>query len=202
MILNLVQGSPAWAHWKTLGLGGSDAPVILDAHRRRPGAQHDLKALLADKLAPTPPDPKYPPHFRYRGPGDAVRELSRRVGYELRPCCAQHDAEPWLRCTLEGATWAGDAVAKCGHHTIAGHEQALAGELPEGVEAMAQHCLLVTGADLLWYVSQSKAKRFAPAERFAVVEVYPDGEFMAELTDALRAFWDRVQRARGARATA
>jgi predicted phage-related endonuclease len=196
MIIHLVQGSPAWLEWRIHGITGTDAPTIMDAARKRPGALRALNELLGRKLAPVPPDPKYPEHFRCRGPTDAIAELARRVGWRLEPASCQHDQAPWLRATLGGLTWAGDAVALSAQHRIAGHELVLGGELPCEEVAQVQHALYVSDADLCWYVSHSGAKRFAPAERWAVIEVYPDGEYLAELLEAEAKFWERLSRAR------
>lgn len=193
MILhNLVQGSPAWFEWRLGGLSGTDAPVILAAHRKARGAQRALEALLGRKLAPPAPDDRYPEHFRPRGPSDSVRELARRVGWELQPACCQHDQEPWLRATLDGITWAGDAIAKCGQSNIPEHALVLEGGLPEELAPQVQHCLLASGAGLCWYVSRSEAKHFATGQRWAVVEVYEDPEFQAELLQAEEEFWRRL----------
>lgn len=204
MILqNLTQGSPAWHEWRLHGITGTDAPVILAAHEGRRGARKELDALLGRKLAPPPADGKYPEHFRAKGPTDAVAELIRRVGWQLLPCCVQHDEEGWLRATLGGLTWAGDALALSAQHNIPEHELVLAGELPDSELAQVQHCLLASGARLCWYVSWSTAKRFAPAERWACVEVAEDGEYQAELLDVEQLFWERLSLSRrGLQATA
>lgn len=187
MILpHLVQGSPAWAEWRHEGIGGSDAPIIL-------GVSGDLEKLLVEKLTPPVFNGQYPAHFRPKGPSDAVLEFQRRTGYLVQPGCVRNDDEPWITATLDGITFLADGIVKCGPRKVLDHEVALHGMVPDAWVPQVQHCLLASGADVCWWISWTDAKRFATGQRHAIVEVYPDAEYMAALLTAEAEFYRRVQ---------
>lgn len=84
------------------------------------------------------------------------------------------------------------------------HDYAVAGMVPPHYVPQCQWQLLVTGLDLLHYVSyyspgpNAKIDRFADHDRLAVVAVTPDAELQAELLERAERFWGEVLEKRSA----
>jgi putative phage-type endonuclease len=178
----LRQGSPEWHAWRLLGIGGSDAPVIMGV-----SPWMDLMTLWKIKVGEFVDDRQT----------DAMRrgiemEPVARAAYEthtgniVEPALAIHPGFDWMRASLDGLSFDGDVVIEIKCPGRSSHNEAKEGRVPDVYWPQVQHCLLVTGAARLDYWS------FDGAEG-VLVPVEPDAAYQLLLIEKERAFWELVK---------
>lgn len=140
---------PLWLEARRGGIGGSDCPVVLGVNRKwsspyrvwqektgRVGEQPASEAMIRGNWLE--------PHIRER--------FANERGLDVRPVgVAEHVDEPWLMCTLDGATV--DAAVEIKSVDAPAVRQ----QWREGVDPVAwtqlQHQLMVTGLPSGWLVA-------------------------------------------------
>ncbi|MBP8675148.1 MAG: YqaJ viral recombinase family protein [Acetomicrobium sp.] len=130
---------------------------------------------------------------------DTAREmLNAKLGVEFKPCVVESTEHNWLGCSLDGYyDWQIDpnrhmkmlegrwiCELKCGGEK--GHSMTKHGVIPDYYLLQIQQQMLVTGADLCFFANYFDGD-------IAVVEVRPDHDMQAEIIEATREFWQRVQ---------
>jgi putative phage-type endonuclease len=186
------QGSAAWLAWRSGGIGASDAAIVLGLSPFKT-AERLFQEMVGDVL---PELSSYAMRRGQRLEPVAREEYERRHGFPMEPCCGEHEEMGWLRASLDGLSVLGDLVLEIKWPNFKAHEEALGGRVPEYYWPQVQHQLLVTGAEKLHYLSCSQHSQFEREDRFAIVEVWPDPEFIAYLVDEVGQFWTRVESAR------
>ena len=204
------QGSIPWLRWRHNGIGGSDAPALMGENPWR-----SAKALFAEKVAPSRHGPEQPAPPRsefadlyaaatptttplssgwYRSAasrGTALepyaRDLyNRHVGAELVANCLQSRDRPWQRASLDGLCLRTNRALeiKCGEKVYAHVETTRA--VPGYYIGQLQHILAVTGFDAIdfWV--------WLPGKQPLLLTVPRDEVYIARLTAAESAFWERV----------
>lgn len=191
-ILNLSQNGPDWLQWRAGGIGGSDAPVISgDSPYVTP------EQLLASKSEVGGNKKVIKENARMKR-GKRLEPVARIkymevTGIRVRPVCIVHEEHDWLRASLDGLSFPpGPLTAleiKCPSDFT--HETALSGEVPSHYKPQVQHILLACRGqvDYLHYFSYTDSRRFKPEERFALVKVQPDPEYMDWLFERERKWW-------------
>jgi putative phage-type endonuclease len=188
-ILELGQNSVEWLSWRALGVGASDAPVIMgvDLYRQVGQVLQD-KAGTLKKVADTSSQ-KW---------GHDTEPVARRLyeeltGIKTRPVCVIHDKHDWLRASLDGLSLDNKVILeiKCVRQEF--HDMALAGRVPPQYIPQVQHQLMTAGLEVLHYWSFNRAKRYRPIDQVALVEVTPDLKYQKALFKAEREFWAQVQ---------
>ena len=208
------QGSIPWLRWRHGGIGGSDAPALMGENPWR-----SAKALFAEKVAPSrygaerpappktvvadlfaaAPAPKPPaPEQRYRSAasrGTALepyaRDLyNRHVGGDLVANCLQSRDRPWQRVSLDGLCLKTNRVLeiKCGDK-VYGHVEST-NRVPGYYVGQLQHILAISGFAVIdfWV--------WLPGKKPLLLTVPRDEAYIARLTAASAAFWERVLAAR------
>lgn len=187
-VIHLDQAGPDWHKWRAQGIGGSDAPAILN---ESPFTSSDeLAEVKAGKRVIRENDrmrrgKRLEPEARVR-----YMELT---GIRVRPVCVVHDEHSWLRASLDGLSEDRTVVLEIKCPSNKTHEVALLGRVPHYYVAQCQHQLLVTGCPTLHYWSYTDSSYFPTEERIALVKVLPDPEFMERLFRREKAFWERLQ---------
>jgi putative phage-type endonuclease len=138
VVIDLTQGSDAWKEWRRLGVGGSDAPIILGLSKYM-----TRQELLEEKITGVS-----------KRKNDFVLEKGHefeakiRAKYELTtdgdfpPTCFQSDVLEWLRVSLDGynrdtnTAWEIKWVGKNNVHV----------EISPSHYCQCQHELMVSGA--------------------------------------------------------
>ncbi len=97
-LIDLDQGTPAWAAWRAGGIGASDAPAILNETPWKTRAQ-----LLREKCGQAPKR-AVTPAMRL---GTALEPAARQqcvthLGIDFVPACLQSHRIPWLRASVDG----------------------------------------------------------------------------------------------------
>lgn len=191
-VVDLEQGSAAWLGWRAGGIGASDAAVVLGLSPFKTAERlfQELTGQVEPELG------NYAMRRGQRLEPVAREEYERRHGIPMPPCCGEHEAMPWVRASFDGLSVMGDLVLEIKWPNWQAHEEALGGRVPEYYWPQVQHQLLVSGAERLHYLSGSQHSKFERADRMAIVEVYPDREFLQFLSEELTTFWAQVQKAR------
>jgi putative phage-type endonuclease len=139
-VITLDQGSEAWHHWRSQGLGASDAPTIMGEN---PWKTRD--DLLHEKI------------HNIRTPGNAAMargvalEPEARRSYELRagrkfhPVCLQSTSPEWLLASVDGLADDHSRVVeiKCGESVY--RRASTTKRVPDYYVGQLQHILAVTG---------------------------------------------------------
>jgi len=173
-----------WHEWRRQGLGASDAPVIMGVSPwSTPYQLWETKTGLA---------------IQKESSGNFATERGNRLepvararyefqkGVESPPKLAQHATYTWLRASLDGFDDVNKIVLEIKCPGADDHSTAVAGEIPKKYWPQVQHQLMVTGAQMLHYVS------YDGEDSLAIVECVPDVAYMNELFAAEEKFWTLV----------
>ena len=198
-VVNLDQKSDDWHLWRRKGVGSSDANVVLKGK----AFNKTVQDLWLEKTGRQ--GDNFQANYRMQRGIElepVARELyARFFGFRPEPLCGVHDKHDWLRSSLDG--W--DPVRrilieiKCPYPDYKGykvHREALADRIPEYYRAQVDHHALVTGAELVHYVSYIGDEEdipFDPLERFVVVAHPVTAAGLKYLEDAEAHFWKHVE---------
>lgn len=198
-LIQHIQGTPEWLAWRRDGIGGSDVANLLGVS---PFDDATPECLFAEKVF----GHTRPTNFAMRR-GNRLEPVARewferKRGHKFPPVCVEHSDASWMRASLDGLAYvpgpghlfAELAEIKAPNWKV--HDAALAGFVPDYYRVQVQWQLLVTGAELCWFVSVTEHSRFLLDQQLAVVKVYADAEEQARLHTAAEAFWGRVLAAR------
>lgn len=191
-IIKLRQNTPEWLAWRKQGVGASDSTIITEA----PVPWDDVttpRQLWEQKTGRAEaPDSNYQQRRGSRLE-PTVRELYRqKTGLEMPAICGEHDEHPWMRASLDGCEEWGELILEIKCPRIESHMEAVEGKVPAYYWSQLQHQLAVSGAKLLHYCSYSEKKDCPECDRFALVEVEPDPDYIERLMLKEWEFWGRV----------
>jgi len=176
------QGSDQWLQWRREGIGASDAPIIMGLSpyktpfqlwEEKTGRHVDTETPWAARMG-NQKEPLVRAHY----------ELLR--GVECPPLLCVHPSWPIFRASLDGYDKERNVIIEIKCPGKAEHQGAKEGRVPEKYYPQCQHQLMVTGADRVDYVSHNVD--------FAIVEVYPDRDYISSYIQKACAFWDLVQK--------
>jgi putative phage-type endonuclease len=188
-ILDLEQAGPAWHRWRSQGIGGSDACVILE----------DVRWTTPEELVEIKLGRRVVEENDRMRRGKALEPEARRLyqdlyGIRVRPVCVVHDDYEWLRASLDGLSLDGTVVLEVKCPSAHAHAKALKGQYPSYYRGQLQHQLLVTGAQELHYFSYRPEPDLAPRDRAARVVVHPDPKLQRRLFEREKRFWENLRR--------
>lgn len=187
-VIALDQGSQAWLAWRSDGIGGSDAPVILGTSPWKKPFD-----LYEEKLGKPRPS-VHPRQAAAMQRGHDLEPVARAkvealLGLDLVPLCGEHDEYPWMRLSSDGASIDGSVLTEIKCPGAKDYGVAKAGKIPPKYEGQLQHSLAVSGADLLVYASFRPEENPEPI----LIEVKPDHAYLDRLFRMEEAFWKAVQ---------
>lgn len=171
-----------WLEWRKLGIGASDAAVIMGVS---PWSTPYL--LWKDKLCiDTRPNVGNWATKRGNELEPAARALYElETGREMPPILCIHAEHDWLRASLDGYNAKDRIVLEIKCPGAADHNKALCGEIPEKYYPQLQHQLMVTGATCVHYYSYDGSDG-------CLIEVSLDPAYIERLFLAEQAFWQSV----------
>jgi putative phage-type endonuclease len=182
-VIAFEQGTQAWHEWRHLGIGASDAAVIIGENRFRSATE-----LLQEKRGPA----------RDRGRNalmatgtklepEARRRYVARTGRPVQPACLQSTRYDWLRASLDGLSVNDEAVVeiKCGQSVYRHAAQFKC--VPDYYVGQLQHILAVTGFSSLDFWC------YWPDCPEVLIQVARDDEYISRLLEAELSFWNLVQ---------
>lgn len=172
-----------WKLWRSKGIGASDAPVVMGVSPYKTAYE-----LWEEKTGLVSSDSEGNWATR-RG---HELEPRARANYELEYMISmpiafvEHREYPFIRASLDGYNEAASRILEIKCPGKADHDLALQGKVPEKYWPQVQHQLFATGAKVCHYYSFD-------GERGALVEVYPDLEYIEKLVEQEVAFWRLVE---------
>jgi len=171
-----------WHEWRKLGIGASDAPVIMGVSPWKSRRQ-----LWQEKIAD---EVKVDSGNWATRRGNAL-EPAARATYELTheiemPAkLVVHPKHQWLRASLDGYNEEAKVVLEIKCPGNEDHALAVAGKVPEKYLPQIQHQLMVTGARVAHYYSFDGTDG-------VVVRVEPDADYQTVLFAKEFEFWQHV----------
>lgn len=189
---NLEQGTPEWKAWRNRGIGGSDAADILGI------GYNTVWQLLGYKLGVAWIQPTFAMRRGQRLEEPARRWACQQLNEQFIPKCGECHRFRWMRTSLDGINKDGTQILEIKAPKESYHADAVFGSVPDQYKAQLQHNLLVTGADLCWYVSITESSAFNASKewpQFALTHMTADKEYQAKLLAAEQDFYDYWQQA-------
>lgn len=191
------QTGEVWHKWRSQGIGGSDAAVIM-LGKDFP-FQETVQSLWATRTGRVPPkviDNKFTERGNQLEP--VARELfNRRTGLYTEPMCFENGSYPFVKASLDGMTMDGNVIVeiKCPtnrhqHHLDIKNQEQFKEQAPIYFTQM-QHQFLATGAAVGYFVSYNPD--FAMDKQIHIIEVLPDFAFIETLLRRLQNFWRCVE---------
>ena len=177
----LTQGTAAWLSWRRGGVGASDAPVIMGV-----SPWMDLDTLWLDKTGRRAAARSNGAMRRGQQLEPVARALYvRTTGLPVEPICLEHGTHRWMRGSFDGLSADGRVALEVKCPGVSDHCTALRGRVPEKYVPQLQHLLAVSGARVCHYWSYRDGEG-------ALIEVAPDRDYIKQLTERERDFWQHV----------
>lgn len=183
-IVDLSQGSSAWGDWRSLGIGASDACIVVSgSHFGR-----DRQSLWREKLGLENKKARsWAMSEGARTEADTREWFEAVTGHTAIPLCVMHDDYPWIKASLDGWITSCSTPVEIKYARKEWHDEALAGTVPETYQPQLNHQLIATGAKSMFYVSFNP--RYPVATRYALVEYTPEKKVLEEHLRLLKSFW-------------
>lgn len=172
-----------WLKWRNLGIGSSDAPIIMKV-----SPWSTPYKLWTEKtgLSKTKSLGNWATQR-----GNDLEPIARakyefESGLEFPVVNMTHATELFMRASLDGYNEEAKIILEIKCPNAKDHELAVSGIVPEKYFPQLQHQLMVTGAKEAHYVS------YDGKESLALVVVKPDHGYIASLKAAEMEFWECV----------
>jgi len=148
--INLQQDTDEWHVWRSGGIGGSSAAILMGTDRYG----KTVESLYLEKLGFGEKIKSNYAMNRGKTLEPIARvQFSEKVGIEFKPECFQHDEHSFLRVSTDG--WSDAHLQaieiKCANKTY--HELAEYGVIHDHYYPQCQYITLVTETESLYYVS-------------------------------------------------
>lgn len=173
-----------WLEWRMGGIGGSDAPAIMNSCKFQ--TKEELWAKKTERMLPEKEN------FRMKR-GKRLEPIAREeyehlTGVKMPKTLVEHDKYPYLKLSADGlnASVGGALEIKC--PSAEDHVCAIKGEVPKHYIWQIRHILMVTGVDWVDYFSYNPDY----AEPFAIVTVKRDLKKEELLKKMCKDFWHWV----------
>jgi putative phage-type endonuclease len=183
--MSLKHHNAEWHEWRRLGIGGSDAPVIMNGEhfKKTPAMLWEEKCLGI-----------YKEQDNYAMQMGRAKEEEGRVAFKeltgievTKKDYVVHPEISWLRCNLDGIDASGEVILEIKNVGVDDHIEALEGKVPHKYRPQVEHQRLVLpNVKEVHYISLNKD---FPA---AHIVVKPDKEYSKELFQKEQEFWDHV----------
>lgn len=183
-IVNIAQNTPEWLAWRRAGIGGSDAPVVLQESPYK-----TRRELFFEKRGhPMEIDESNEFIFAkgHRTEKLVRAEFQKLIGEESAPVCLERRDIPFLRVSLDGlSSKRGVLEGKLVGADVLKTALEKA-EIPRHHWIQIQHACMVSGADVAnWYGHNGM-------DHGALIEVPADREFIKSLEGKEVMFWEDV----------
>jgi len=182
MIIELEQGSPEWHGFRKTHIGASEAPIIMGVSPwSTPHKLWQEKLGLLGEKEPT----------QWMQRGIEQEEIARQAyiahtGTPVLPAVLVSEELDWMSASLDGISNDGKTIVEIKNPGQKDHDIAKSGSVPDKYFPQCQHQLAVSKADVLHYFS------FRDGD-FALVEFYPDQEYIEKMIEQEKKFWDCLQ---------
>ena len=184
------QRTDNWLEWRSKGIGGSDAPIIMGVSPYKTAYQlweektGRVKRESADNWA-TNRGNQLEPIAR------AKYELANDV--EMGPAVCQHEKYEFIRASMDGWNPRLKRGLEIKFSGKADHEGTRAGKVPEKYWPQVQHQFLATGAEIIDYYSYYVPKGVDDHQGEGIcLSVKPDLEYIKKYLAIATYFWECV----------
>ena len=180
--VNFDQGSKEWLGWRRMGIGASDAPVIMGENPWK-----SSNYLLEEKLG----------RKKEWSGNEATRSgqlnepvirqyFANKFVFEINPCCIECNEISWMKASLDGISNAGHRVFefKFGEKVYA--EVAKTKTVPKYHYGQLQHILAITGLGFIDYCCGWEG------EQPIHLQIPRDDSYINKLIEMEHLFWKRV----------
>lgn len=176
-----------WHKWRGMGLGSSDAPVLLGVNPWK-----SLHTLWLEKTDQLPEEKKFKGNWateRGNRLEPIVRDTyNKRFGTNMQPENMEYKLKPFMRVSFDGIDHDLRRVIEIKCPGAKDHQTAMAGEVPEKYMPQVQWQLMISGYDDLDYISWD-----GESDELAIVRVKPDQDMIKKLYGRAVWFWNLVQ---------
>lgn len=181
-VSNLIQGTPNWHEWRALGIGSSDAPVIMGVSPWKTPEE-----LFLEKTGQVKITNKTTPAMAR---GTSLEPVARsfyelRTGIDFDPTIFEDKEHSFMRASLDGWNEEFKICLEIKAPNLNDHLQAVHGKVPEKYVYQVQHLIMVSGASRCDYFSFD-------GSHGVVVHVQPDPELIEKLRREEIKFWNCV----------
>ena len=183
-----IQGGTAWKKWRELGIGASEAPIIMGVSKWRTPYQHWLERT--GQIAPS--DTNFAQSMGHRREPIARRKYEEKTGLKFGPKIFERGI---LKASLDGWNEELKAAIEIKCPGIEDHLTAKAGTVPEHYYWQLAHQFLVTDPVYIDYISYYVAKDVDENEgELVVVRMERPSNVALTLYEAAAAcFWDLIE---------
>ncbi|NBV71953.1 MAG: hypothetical protein EBR60_07925 [Burkholderiaceae bacterium] len=180
--VNFDQGSKEWLGWRRMGIGASDAPVIMGENPWK-----SSNYLLEEKLGRKKEWSGNEATRSGQLNEPAIRQyLAKKFVFEINPCCIECNEISWMKASLDGISNAGNRVfeIKFGKKVYA--EVAKTKTVPKYHYGQLQHILAITGLSFIDYCCGWEG------EQPIHLQIPRDDSYINKLIEMEHLFWKRV----------
>lgn len=172
-----------WLAWRRNGVGGSDAPAIMNVSPwSTPFQKWEEKVYDKTKVD------NAAMRFGRDSEEASRREYESLMGVSMFPLNVENTKYSWLHASLDGIDLNGDKIVEIKKANREDHATALSGRVPDKYIPQCQHILRVTGSPGMDYFSSP-----ADGSKGVVVEVARDASYIDDdLFPKVQKFWDNV----------
>lgn len=181
------QRSLNWHEWRKLGLGASDAPIVMGVSPWK--TPHQLWEEKTGRV--TREQGNWATNRGNEMEPRARARLELELGIEFPPTLAEHSKFPEMRASLDGWNEEQKIVLEIKCPGKEDHELAASNKIPEKYYPQIQHQLFVTGGSKAYYYSYSEDDQKVGYGH--LVEVLPDKEYIVDLLTKMLKFWKHVK---------
>jgi putative phage-type endonuclease len=182
-IIDVEQGSEAWLSWRKTVITATDCPAILGS-----SPWSTAYKCWQRKLGHLPAQKSNDAMERGRKLEPVIRErFIKKYGINMKPAVVESSEYEFLGASLDGLSECGRYILEVKTGGSSFYKMAKDGNIPQDHLDQMQHQLLVTGAEKCYYQVGHEDE-----ENDAVIEVYPDKQFVKEFLPKAREFWKCV----------
>lgn len=186
-VVNKTQNTHAWKEWRGMGLGASDAPIVMgDSPWMTPFELWLDKTGIKGK----PEANAFAVVAMRRGVNlepVARKMFEEKMGYKFPPTSAEDEDYAFLRASFDGYCEELNAIVEIKCPGKEDHSKAVKGKVPSKYMAQLQQQLSISGAKVCYYFSWD-----GESKEGALVEVLPDKVYQEQLFENMVKFWQHV----------
>jgi putative phage-type endonuclease len=179
-IVDLTQGSDDWRAFREKGIGASDASCLVGKNPWK-----NMEKLYLEKTMGVIPFSNAAMDRGIDLEPKAREEMEKRLGIKLLPLCAIHDEFDFIRASFDGINIEKKTLIEIKCPGPKDHAEAVNGRVPPKYKYQLQWQLLITGYEIMTYVSFD-------GEKSELVDVPADPELQKHLIVKAKDFWQAV----------
>lgn len=178
----LQQGTPEWVEMRNNYIGGSDAPVIMNASPWKTRYQ-----LMEEKLGLSKPFQSQAMKRGIEMEENARSHFEKLTGYVVFPTVVISKKRPWQMASMDGLTIEKDTAVEIKCPGAEDHQLAEKGKVPEHYFPQLQHQMEVCDLDIMFYFSFD-------GKNGKILEVKRDQSYIDLMNEEEKKFWDLRQK--------